>query len=349
MKQNKFYPINDFEFTKKYQFLRRAFSFNTKVVGFIGTRGKGKTFNNKHFLFKRFFRKGEIFAYLRDNENAIKQLVDNNGLNIYKDTKRYDTTLKKYFHDCNIKMSGNTLFINDKISGYIYANSTFYNLKGNAYDDVKYILYDEWIKEKEQAQRGNRARAFLNMIETIFRLRQDVRVLMTANALDRGDEILDMLGIQINQGFGYYVNWNKSVCIAYLPDSKEFIESKNKSVSGILAKGSAFDENMNQGLFANTKAQLFDVLPKGLALIGIFKNEDGQRIRLALKDNYLYCYWDNSTTNNDKRMVTDIKLVDTIYSLATNDLIKGVKAWHGSKQILFESDRALSVFLSIFK
>lgn len=47
------------------------------------------------------------------------------------------------------------------------------------------------------------------MLYTIFSTRDDGRLLMLSNSLSISDEILQILGIQINKGYGIYINREK--------------------------------------------------------------------------------------------------------------------------------------------
>lgn len=341
----KFYPyINK----GKYVDFRKACSFGTHILVLIGARGFGKTYATKKYGTKKTLREEKKFVFLRDNELALKEITNNDCLNFLKDIKK-DNALKKFFKDHNPEFGSRVLYLGDKLLGYFYATSTYYNLKGNDFDDVDIIIYDEFIKEKGQAQRGNRALAFLNMVETTLRLKTDAKIILNANALDRGDEILDILGVKIDKGFGFYVNREKDVCVYYCCNSKAFEKAKLKSISGRLAAGTAYGDNLNKNEFSSNNIKLFDQRPRGTDLLAIFKDENGSRIRLALgEDNKLYVYNDpNPKGNSDIRFVNDIKLVDPDYSLAPPALIEAMIRAHGSRKALFESARVYNIFISI--
>lgn len=341
----KFYPyINK----GKYVDYRKAFSFGTHILVLIGARGFGKTYGGKKYVLKKNFREKKIFVFLRDNELALQEITNNDCLNFLKDVKK-DPAIKKFYKN-DAEFSSRLLSINGKPVGYFYATSTYYNLKGNDFSDVDIIVFDEFIKEKGQAQRGNRALAFLNMVETVLRMKTKAKIILTANALDRGDEILDILGIKIDKGFGFYVNREKDVCCYYCCNSKKFEEDKMNSISGKLSAGTTYASNLNRNEFSSNDIKLYDERPKGTDLLAIFKDENGARIRLAIgNDNKLYVYNDpNPTGNSDIRFVNNIKLVDPNYSLAPPALVEAIIKAHGSKKALFESSRVYNIFISIF-
>lgn len=324
-------------------------SYGCHVMAEIGARGIGKTYNKKKYVLKQFIFKGRVFAWLRDNENALKEVMDNNGAKWFKDVIK-DPCINKHLKDAKIVLKDGILTINGKLAGYFMACSTFYKLKGNDYQDIDIIVYDEFIAEKTQAIRGNRAWEFQNMLETIGRLRKDFKVFLTANALDRGDELLNyLLGNIKLTGFGYYVDHKRSVVVHYAENSPAYVEQKKQSIAGRLALGTIFEDNLINNVFTSTKVNLFDRKPKGTFLLAIFRDSLGRRIRIDIGEDNAYCSIDkNELANKDKHFVTDISLVNIDYALASNDLINGVVRLAGTGHMYFDSELTNRIFLNVF-
>lgn len=323
------------------------FSYGCKVMAIIGVRGMGKTYSTKKYILKEYFRRGKVFCWMRDNENSVKEICSNNGASFFKDISE-DKSLNKYFINSKITVKDGTIRFNNKIMGYFFACSTFYKLKGNSYSDIDNIVYDEFIAEKTQAIRGNRALEFLNMIETIGRLRTDYKVILTANALDKGDEIINALGIKI-QGFGYYVNRSKSVVVHYAEDNPLYLEKKLNSISGMLANNTEFSDNLLHNDFMSSKHIIYKIKPKNVNVICIFRNQDNARIRFCTNSQGVYCMIDNNeSVYKDKRFVSDIKLVSVEYRLAPTTLINAIRNIIGSGELQYESDRVFNIAMSIF-
>ena len=80
---------------------------------------------------------------------------------------------------------------------------------------------------------------------------------MLANALDRGDDFLQFLGVKIKD-YGIYVNREKDVCIHYCDDHPEFRKQRENSVIGKLIKGTEFEENLFNNKFSDDEKQFFD-------------------------------------------------------------------------------------------
>lgn len=332
-----------------YLKLNHLFSYGTKIVGIIGARGIGKTYGCKKYLLKQYFRCNKKFAILRDNERALDELVANNCSKFLKDVKD-DPALSKFFRRIEkIYYANGILYFEKKEVGYFMACSTFYKLKGNSYNDVQNILYDEFIAEKVQVNRGNRALEFVNMIETIGRIRNDYRVLMTANALDIGDEILDLLGIKIKD-FGYYVNRKKNVAVLYSESSPLFLQAKAKSIVGGLVTGSTFEDNIIHNKFDSNKVNILDKRPTGTFCLCILKTESGMRLSFRFKDGLLYCWFDNNeNANSYKRFVVDFKLASVDYPLCPKSFTDAIKAYASQGKLYFDSERVYKEYQTLWK
>lgn len=84
--------------------------------------------------------------------------------------------------------------------GYMSALSTFSNLRGMSFEEIEYIIFDEFIPEPHERPIKNEAQAFLNLIETVNRNRElkgrdPVKVLCLANANDIASPLYVELGI----------------------------------------------------------------------------------------------------------------------------------------------------------
>lgn len=323
------------------------FSFGCKVLGIIGARGIGKTYSCKKYILKRFFNNGNVFAWLRDSENALDEVMGNDGLKFFKDIKK-DNELKKYLDKAKIVVKDGVCKINGKVCGYFMSCSTFYKLKGTDYSDVSTIVYDEFIGEKTQAVRGDRAYEFLNMVETIGRLRNDYKIILTANALDKGSSILDALGIVI-KGFGYYVNRSKDVAIHYADNNPMYLQKKLASISGKLMNNTAFGDNLLYNDFSSNKVELYDKKPKGCKCLCIFRNQYNQRIKIDFKGGMFYISNDeNELSNKAYRFVMSLDLVNVEYKLANKDLVEGIQNAIGQGMVKYQSDRVYNITMELF-
>lgn len=124
-------------------------------------------------VIQKFLKKGEQFAYIRRYKHELKEGV----------SKFFKSLIKnKEFKGHQLTTKGNTFYCDGQICGYAMTLSTAQDLKGSNFDDIKTIIFDEFIIEEGQKKfyLTNEVVNFLNLIETIARMR-DIKVFMLAN------------------------------------------------------------------------------------------------------------------------------------------------------------------------
>ena len=142
-----------------------------KLFNFIvSNRGSGKTYGTKEHCVKAFIKRGEQFIYVRRYKTELKKIG-----------KYFDDISHKFENKLEVK--GRDFYIDNKIAGYSLPLSTAKIEKSNAYPNVKYIIFDEFIIDKGcYHYLHDEVTAFLELYETVARLR-DVRVLFLGNAI----------------------------------------------------------------------------------------------------------------------------------------------------------------------
>lgn len=328
----------------EYINLNRLFSFNAKIFGVIGARGYGKTFASKRKCFKSFFYDKKRFIIVRDTIEACEKVVEDNGAKLCGDVFTKCAPLAKHTYDIekyNVNFDGMK-------AGEVMPLSAYYKYKGNYYD-VGWILFDEFIPEEVQAYRGNRARQFANTIETIVR-GNPTRVILTANALDMGNDILELLDVHIKpNAYGFYYNPDKDVVILYAPNSPEFEARKSQSLSGKITAGTFLDDSMNKNKFEKEGCIIFE-RRKPCDLYGIYYNNEGECVRLYQAKTgatYYVCKDINSKSYNYMRYVFNAKQVTANRILVDNKMRIWLKSLLQKRQIEFESQYLFNVFCSI--
>lgn len=310
---------------------RPLFSFGCKIMGCIGARRVGKTFNFKKYVLNQVLSKNVKFVWLRDNDNARKELAKNHGAKFFSDCKKMHLKGKLEGH-----IEGETIMNGKETIGYLMPSSTFQNFKGNDYDEIKIIVYDEFIPEKTKAKRGDSAWEFINSIYTIASTRNDVKIILLANALDRGDLILNFLGIKIKD-YGFYIDREKGVCMQYADNSPEFIKQQHNSVVGKLIKGTDYEENLFQSKFADDTNLFYDKRPTKCKLFMIAHTGEGST-RIYYKDKTFYACKDfNTNTQPMFRFTNEHRLVTSTVSLVPKTYLDLLKKLYESKSILYDS------------
>lgn len=299
---------------------RPVMSYGCKIVIIIGARRIGKTFGAKKYVLKKCSNSDYVkFVWLRDNDEARKKLAQDNGAKFFND-------IEKHGNFVNMKgvIKGEVISAFGRTVGYLMPSSTFQNYKGNDYNDIEYIVFDEFIAEKNVKNNANRAWEILNSIYTVGSTRENVRIIMLANALDRGDDFLQFLGVKIKD-YGIYLNREKDVVIHYCDDHPEFRKQREKSVIGKLIKGSEFEENLFNNKFADDENMFFDRKPSNASLLFIAHTSDSSA-RVFYSDDTLYVGKDvNLETRSEFRFVSNYKNVTSKVALVPETYYDALK------------------------
>lgn len=320
------------------------------LIILIGARRRGKTYSVKKWLLNGWVYHKEQFVIWRDTEAECEILCKDNGLEFWGDI----IDKEKKFKNLKIEMAHNTIKINNEIAGFILPTSSYRKFKGSQYEKVKRGLYDEFIREKGARYNGDRASAFLNMLLTVASYRKDFKMIMTANALDKGDTILsDILEISIkNNEFGLYFNRKKGVILDYIPNSEAFIQYQKNGNAYKLIAGTRFADNLIDNNFIDNVDGLFYTNKKPSDLIGIYYNRDDVAVRIyeSRDGETFYAGIDtNPNSCNYMRQTFNIKQVNNKISLADNKEKKFLQEIFKNNLIKFENKYILNIFKEIIE
>lgn len=323
-----------------YYSLRKICSYNYPISAVIGARGTGKTYAVKNYVFKQFFNNKKLFVWLRDTDEACEKMRDSRGRKFFADIK------KKFPQFKEGEIVSESIKINGELAGYLMPISTYYKYKGNSYEDISTVVFDEFLPEKCQTFTANRVRQFINTIDTICRTRSDVRVFMLANALDVGNEIFDIFGIKIT-GFGFYKNRAKGVVLHYSENNAEFNELRKTSIIGRLIKNTAYDDEIINGIFTNDENLFYDKKPSKCHLLFIINTEYGN-IRLYANNGTYYVERDgNRTAYQNIRFVKTLKEMTSYTRLLSAENIKLLKDIFNNNRVRFDKSSSLKIFTDV--
>lgn len=145
------------------------------IYMFVSLRGTGKTYSATHLIYDDIMENGNEFIYLRRTKEELKVTKDNvfsgvEGGKIYCKGNKYfwkeETEGKDIIHRC----------------GYAVALSTNTPLKSVNYDNVKYVLFDEFtITSVSKRYLPGEFDLFATIVDTIMRTRSDVKIIMLGN------------------------------------------------------------------------------------------------------------------------------------------------------------------------
>lgn len=316
----------------------------------IGARGRGKTYGAKKWLLSGWLYKKQQFLILRDTQDECEIIAKDGGERFWGDVLN-----DKKFKNKNIKieMTKDSVYINGELAGFIMPATLFSKFKGSQYNKVKRVLYDEFIREKQTRYNGNRALQFLNTLITVGRSRTDFKIVLTANALDKGDTLLvDVFNIIIDK-FGIYKRKNKGVVLDYAENSEEFKQYQKSGNIYKLLQGTRFEDNLIDNQFVDDNTSMFYSTRKPCDLFGIYYNgrEDTfVRVYQSKDGSEYYCSKDTNPNGvNYMRFTFDIKYANHRIRLADNKEKKLLIEMYQNNLLKFENSFILRVFKDIIK
>ena len=288
----------------------------------IGANGCGKTYSCKRLVLKKAIYEGKHFMWIRTTKAMIDELKENKGYDFFND-------IKHHFKKCEGEIIGNTINVNGKYVGRLGDISTFFNKKGRAFDDIDYIVLDEFIDETAQGRLKNKTLKFIKLIEAIVRLRSNVKIILTANAIDRGDEILQLFNFNIND-YGFYKNKNLGAILWYVKDNEEYAEAHAKALGGRL-----MPEYVLKNQFNTRNYLYYDVLPDKAKYIYTLEGEMGKMAIYSFNQE-LYIY---PVSDKDSK-ISLVKSIDEISSSTTlirKPILDGLRRLYNSHKVRFKN------------
>lgn len=216
-----------------YYDISHILTYNAYFNFLIGERGVGKTFSSKKFVINKFLKKGEQFIYLRRYKTEIDKA---------KNTYFHDIAYQ--YPDHTFKSQGDKFYVDDKICGYAVPLSTTNILKSVCYNNVTTIIFDEFIIDKGCYHYLNgEVKTFLEFCETVFRLRDNVRVLFLANAITQTNPYFLYFDLAIPKNKEKNIALFKNgLILMQIMQNTEYRKVKEKSKFGQLIAGSEYGD-----------------------------------------------------------------------------------------------------------
>ena len=198
----------------------------------IGNRGGGKSFGGKKLCINRFKKDGSQFVWIRRYKTEIDTLSD------------FWADIKPFYPDDELTKEGDKLYINGELAGYLVALSTSMQLKSVAYPNVKTIIFDEFIIDKGRiTYLKNEVHVFLELFETIARMRDNVTAIFLGNAISIVNPYFVYFKLKPNLN-RRFTKIKGQICIEFYYND-DFIAKKKETRYGKVVQGTTYgDYNM---------------------------------------------------------------------------------------------------------
>lgn len=234
----------------EYFDIEPVLSRNALMTFVISSRGAGKTYSSKKRIIRRFEKHGDKFLFLKRTETELDATADG----FWDD---FATKKQAFKHVKNRFYIGvRTVTKNEdgddieeiiwKLFGYSAALSTTAKLKGISPQGVKTILWDEFIAYDGRYLRDE-AQRLMDVIETVDRMKDEVRVIGTGNKNEDGFyPVFHELGLAKSSNFedNKIYSFKNNTVVIYSFTNEAYIKAKSQTRLGKLAAGTNYYEKM---------------------------------------------------------------------------------------------------------
>lgn len=223
--------------TSLYYDPQKLLSYNRILNFVIGARGVGKSYAWKKHPINRFLKHGKQMIYVRRYKSELKKI------------KNYFSDISAEFPDHEFKVKGKELLIDGKTFGWAIPLSSWQSEKSYSYPNVETIIFDEFIREKDKSgYLPNDVDALLNLMDTVFRTRDDVRCVCLSNAVSVVNPYFLYFDLvpNVNKRFNAYED-----IVVEIPDSVDFSEERRKTRFGKLIDGTEYGAMSLDNEFTN--------------------------------------------------------------------------------------------------
>ena len=210
---------------------------HNKIFNMVLTnRGGGKTYGMTKWCIDDYKKTKSQAVWVRrygtelDGENGI---LNNN--------KFFSVVIRdNLYPDDKLEVKGNVGYINDEPFIYFVALSTSLQLKSNNFPDVNKIIFDEFIiKKGRTTYLQDEVEVFLDLFETVARLRDNVRAVLLANSVTVVNPYFQYFGLKVDRKQRFTVKGQ--ICVEIF-SHEAFIAEKEKTRFGQLVKGTRYGD-----------------------------------------------------------------------------------------------------------
>lgn len=230
----------------KYYNSNTLFSHNALVNLVMSGRGTGKSYEGKKIVIRNWIKDKSQSVYVRRTK------VELDGM---KSTYWNDISLEYPHLEFSVK--GDIGYINDEEVVHFIPLSTSLNKKSASYPLVKHIIFDEYIITHTSYTRylKNEVTLLFDLIETIGRSRDNIKVLLLANSVSYVNPLFTFFNIEITDNKKRFHKFVDGLLCVELFESTEFIKDKVQTRFAKLIQNTAYSKYAigNETLEDNTE------------------------------------------------------------------------------------------------
>lgn len=214
---------------------QQLLSHNKIMNMVLSNRGGGKTFHFTRWAIDDFKKTGKQTVWVRrygtelnDPEKGI--LVKN----------RFFDAVKDFYPDDTLEIEGSTGMVNGEPAIIFVALSTSRQMKSVNFPNVNKIIFDEFlITDGRTGYLKAEVEVFLDLYETVARLRDNVRAVLLANNISIVNPYFLFWNIKPNIERRFTVQGQ--VCVEFFLDA-DFVAQKKRTRFGQLVQGTRYGD-----------------------------------------------------------------------------------------------------------
>lgn len=205
---------------------------HNKILNMVlSNRGGGKTFHFTRWGIDDFKKNGAQCVWVRRYQTEIDEMLLNG---------KFFDAVREYYPNDELKVEGNLGYVNGSVAFYFIALSTSRQLKSNNYPHVNKLIFDEFIIDKGRVTYlKSEVEVFLDLYETVARMRDNVRAVLLANSITVVNPYFLFWNIKPNPRKRFTVQGQ--VCIELFTDA-DYIDAKKKTRFGQLVDGTRYGD-----------------------------------------------------------------------------------------------------------
>ena len=176
----------------KYWDIWNVLTVEARYYVIFGERSNGKTYGTLEYCLEEYFKNGDEFAYIRRwDEDLVGKKGESlfnahikNGVIKKLSRGRYNHIIYKSraYYFANIDDEGKVI-ADARPFAYAFALTQSEHYKSNSYPNIKNIIFDEFLTRG--AYLPDEFVIFQNVLSTIIRLRDDVKIFMLGNTVNK--------------------------------------------------------------------------------------------------------------------------------------------------------------------
>ena len=214
--------------------IKETLSYNALLNFVVGNRGCGKSYGSKQWCIEDYLKTGKQFIWVRRFNSEFDDFKNNFYSDIYHNYPEHEFEFK------TVNYNTHKFLCDGEVMGYGIPLSVSLKKKSIPYPEVDKIIFDEFIIERGSSYYlKNEVEVFLDLMETVIRLREDFRcVMFIANAITFTNPYFLYFNIK-KPNNKKMIKAKDDVLIQFVAN-EEFIEKKKESRFGKLISGTDY-------------------------------------------------------------------------------------------------------------